>query len=876
VNAILLKFFSGFTTKPSIEIPAHVIQSRINEYLGVIYQSKIDFRSFLHKDSDDVTPATPAPATDKSAKKYTTIGKLFPDLTGSTVHAFDVINKFNLEVAKDQDVDALDDDDKELVLKTPSAIIGHLADAAQYFPSEIIKLNPLNLLLFKDRIKALCNFLQTARSRTEMILLKPTYKFKGYERQYMSMLSLLATYCCAGEKMEELYMETERRKNKILERLTLKKFYEEHPGLEHKAGVPKGGTFVVLYAARNKRMPEPPNLKHEVKAGEEAEISRNFLAYFRENDTELKKLKEKNPALHEKIRKLLEITHVDEIADLVIGDFCLPYQLSSKLPPLAYVIEKIKEPLLLNLPGVSFCSNAGPVKFSVMPENGMVAAKDDACSAAVEKTEDTWYFVPKNVPPAFFGLPVSFTVNGQPPDKAFSVKVYEQPVAGFNAVPVGTDLTTNSTVEIAFTANPDRNPDNFTYSWTFHDGSVAAGKTCTKVFNKLELIKNHLKEIPVTLKATNGTCSDTITISVPYTPYERIKLSLPVPKTCENGAVIPFSEYAPQGSEIASPEAPKAIIHGVQPAFNPALVEDGALNNPIHFTVNGKSTACQITVYSLPEPGFRLEGVEEKDHRYYVTIKNLTREKDAKDVTYSWEVNAPDKSISQHFETKTVSEPVVVIMTYEEYKILSPKKLIVKLLSDNHGCRSTLEKEISVTMGALNPCLEQMFGVFTTVSELLLSQPGLEKRTKDKNILVFNEKVNKLYINLLKQKENFAPTYDLVKKIKNLIEALSKLKASDNTEKEYLDDLFVVLFAFLFGVIKCADCKTLLKTEIQALMPAVDDEFGRLIREMISRFKDNTIKVNQIDLSAADFLSHRRCPSMDGFLEELRAWLLEH
>jgi hypothetical protein len=45
---------------------------------------------------------------------------------------------------------------------------------------------------------------------------------------------------------------------------------------------------------------------------------------------------------------------------------------------------------------------------------------------------------------------------------------------------------------------------------------------------------------------------------------------------------------------------------------------------------------------------------------------------------------------------------------------------------------------------------------------------------------------------------------------------------------------------------------------------------------MISRFKDNTIKVNQIDLSAADFLSHRRCPSMDGFLEELRAWLLEH
>ena len=45
-----------------------------------------------------------------------------------------------------------------------------------------------------------------------------------------------------------------KRKEKAKEQLTLPKFLEDHTGLEHHAGVEKGGTFIILYTANNQRV----------------------------------------------------------------------------------------------------------------------------------------------------------------------------------------------------------------------------------------------------------------------------------------------------------------------------------------------------------------------------------------------------------------------------------------------------------------------------------------------------------------------------------------------------------------------------------------------------------------------------------------------
>jgi hypothetical protein len=49
-----------------------------------------------------------------------------------------------------------------------------------------------------------------------------------------------------------LFAEINKRKESILVRLQLSKFAEHHPGLEHKAGVEPGGTFVLVYLNRVK------------------------------------------------------------------------------------------------------------------------------------------------------------------------------------------------------------------------------------------------------------------------------------------------------------------------------------------------------------------------------------------------------------------------------------------------------------------------------------------------------------------------------------------------------------------------------------------------------------------------------------------------
>lgn len=52
---------------------------------------------------------------------------------------------------------------------------------------------------------------------------------------------------CKLEPIQSLHEEYLRRFQEIRDRYLLSRFAQQHPGLEHKAGVPKGGTFVIVY-----------------------------------------------------------------------------------------------------------------------------------------------------------------------------------------------------------------------------------------------------------------------------------------------------------------------------------------------------------------------------------------------------------------------------------------------------------------------------------------------------------------------------------------------------------------------------------------------------------------------------------------------------
>lgn len=60
-------------------------------------------------------------------------------------------------------------------------------------------------------------------------------------------------HACKSEAIRGLWAEYERRREQLREALLLAFFARKHPGLQHKAGVPLGGTFIIVYHGEDQR-----------------------------------------------------------------------------------------------------------------------------------------------------------------------------------------------------------------------------------------------------------------------------------------------------------------------------------------------------------------------------------------------------------------------------------------------------------------------------------------------------------------------------------------------------------------------------------------------------------------------------------------------
>lgn len=124
-------------------------------------------------------------------------------------------------------------------------------------------------------------------------------------------------HCCPLHLkiLYDLHKEYKRRKEEALNQLFFHKFAEAHPGLEHNAGVPKGGTLVLVCA-------DEGSFDDEQNA---------FLAKLKS----LKSLSEKD-----------KVTVIREIAVLsdyrVVADFCLPYICCSDTPSVKLELREVQ------------------------------------------------------------------------------------------------------------------------------------------------------------------------------------------------------------------------------------------------------------------------------------------------------------------------------------------------------------------------------------------------------------------------------------------------------------------------------------------------------------------------------------------------------
>ena len=233
-------------------------------------------------------------------------------------------------------------------------------------------------------------------------------------KRYFTKSNHELKFKCPNERLFALREEYKKRLEQYHAAINFNEYFKKHPGLEHKAGVPKGGTFVLVYHGVPQQQSIRPNLTlpsdftniafNPNITGRESMSSMvnpigNFTAINRNLDigslkatrnTEFGLAAEliKNLNLGVDADRVMEILNRrdqelrDEVLRIsrgtVIADFYLPYMCCSDCPPIAYVIPDEPEPEpvqpSLAMDQTEFCDNdTSSYRVHAAPEGGVLS-----------------------------------------------------------------------------------------------------------------------------------------------------------------------------------------------------------------------------------------------------------------------------------------------------------------------------------------------------------------------------------------------------------------------------------------------------------------------------------------------------------------------
>ena len=287
---------------------------------------------------------------------------------------------------------------------------------------------------------------------------------EAYELGVLAEEFGVLTSICIDERLQVLKDEYNRRLTQYQQQHTFLNYYKAHPGLEHKAGVPKGGTLVLVYHSDT---PSTSTATGVVFLARQQSTDQNMLSQSATFDTEQIRLiksfvNDCQSAPADKKQKIIDILVKRPISQpkyqvtdgVVIADFYIPYLCCSDCPPVAYIMPPAQDVPTIKM-GKVFCVNDTSPEPIVVPPGGhfnidKVPGIDDVKQTftphtAGANTYDIIYTL-NNVP----SLPFTVTVLDVP-DSDFSVTSVINPTNG----------------ELSLTFTPVSLGADFSYNWVF-------------------------------------------------------------------------------------------------------------------------------------------------------------------------------------------------------------------------------------------------------------------------------------------------------------------------------------------------------------------------------------------------------------------------
>lgn len=268
--------------------------------------------------------------------------------------------------------DLVKDDNYLLYVEQPLYLMGNLLTLGVDFSHLNLfdKVYNSQLNKFKRSLNAFCKQVEDIKFKLAKAKTDKKFAIKQHDQMYEFFVYELSKLCCYKDKMNWLNKEIEKRKKDLFVGLTLAELVQKHPGIEHLAGVPKGGTFIMVYTG---------NVNKE--SGAERIANRK-----------------------------------------IVADFCLPYMCVSDCTPktIVYQVAQEEDPqeeVDLKLKYTSICLNRDAdiavQQFEIQPQGAEITFPDPTSVDFIEKRDGGYFFLADKVPQELWGKPIEFEVNGK-------------------------------------------------------------------------------------------------------------------------------------------------------------------------------------------------------------------------------------------------------------------------------------------------------------------------------------------------------------------------------------------------------------------------------------------------------------------------------
>ena len=527
---------------------------------------------------------------------------------------------------------------------------------------------------------------------------------------------------CFVEQAEALKSEYNRRMAKYRLAKNFSYYFKNHGGIEHKAGVPRGGTFILVYHEERRNrfidknslfvnanlsnlmisrfrdliQPDVPldTLTYQTKLLQTSVLYKDPELYVRFKDVLTQYLDDckdlpdgKRKDLTDLINREPRPKHFELKDGMVIADFYIPYMCCSDCPPIAYILPE--KPQETEAPAIkieknSFCSNdSSSFPVTVTPKGGVASG-----SGISVQTDGSYVFKPVAAGAGIHTL--TYTANGK--TASVQVEVILTPVARFSyVVQVNRALTiltiTNETTGRTATT---------TYEW-FRDGKSFSKDENPSPFE----FKTAGPPKNLTLKVSNGACPAESSLDV-VIPADDPTIKIDKDSFCSNDKTEFLVIVTPAGGVVSG----DGVVTNANGAF---VFIPAAVKTPgkvvLSYTVNGKSATTSVEVFETPLANFTFE-TKTDNGEMVVGLKNTSTGISDK-TKYEWLIDGKpfsDKSDPDTITFKVESLPRTILLRETNGQCPSEFSQVIQLEVDNRNIvlcsnikRSRLEPNLTET-----------------------------------------------------------------------------------------------------------------------------------------------------------------------------------